>query len=106
MTTHISQQIAKAYQACDAWTFTTPADAANGTSATTWAPVVAELTRLAPATAPRAERLAAHSQIVFELRRTRDQIPTSKKLGPAERLAFGNWLLVLLQHYERQLDAI
>lgn len=106
MTTHISMQIVKAFQACDAWTQTTPADAGSGTSATTWAPVVAELTRLAPASAPRAERLAAHTQVVFELRRIRDQIPTSRKLGPSERLAFSNWLQALLNSHEAQLAAI
>lgn len=103
MTTHISAAIAKVFQACDAWTQTTPADAANGTSATTWTPVVAELTRLAPASAPRAERLAAHTQVVAELRRVRAGIPTSTKLGPAERLAFGNWVQLLLNSHEPQL---
>ncbi|MDG0856368.1 hypothetical protein [Roseateles puraquae] len=106
MSTIIARQIAQVFQSTDAWTHTTPADAASGTSATTWAPVLAELTRLAPASAPRSERLSAHTQVVAELRRIRDQIPTVRKLGPTERLAFGNWLQVLLNSHEAQLAAI
>lgn len=102
----IAQQVAKAFQACDVWTLTTPGDAANGTTSTTWTPVTAEIARVAPASAPRADRLAAHTQIVFELRRARDSIPTSRKLGPAERLAFGNFVQLLLNSHEAQLAAI
>lgn len=103
MSTQITLPIARAFAASNVFTFTTPADAASGTSATTWAPVLAELTRLAPASAPRSERLSAHTQVVAELRRIRDQIPTVRKLGPTERLAFGNWLQVLLNSHEAQL---
>ncbi|MDR7331997.1 hypothetical protein [Roseateles asaccharophilus] len=103
MTTHIAQQISKAFQATPAWTQDTPGDAASGTAAAAWSPVTAELARLAPATAPRADRLAAYTQLVAELRRARDQVTTSKKLGPAERIAFGNWVQLLLNTYETLL---
>lgn len=106
MSTIIARQIALVFQTTDVWTQTTPADAANGTSATTWTPVTAEIARLAPASAPRADRLSAHNQIVAELRRARDGIPTSRKLGPTERLAFGNFVQLLLNSHEAQLAAI
>lgn len=106
MTTHVTTPVNKALQASSLWTFDTPGDAASGTSSTTWAPVLAEVARLAPAAAPRADRLAAYSQLVTDLRRIRDAIPTSRKLGPSERLAFGNFLQQLLWNAEQSLAAI
>lgn len=106
MTTHITAPINRAFQASNLWTMTTPGDAASGITSTTWAAVLAEVSRLAPASAPRADRLAAYSQVVADLRRIRDQIPISRALGPSERLAFGNFLQVLLLNAEQSLAAI
>lgn len=106
MSIHITTPVNKAFQASNVWTQDTPGDAANGITSTTWAPVLAEVTRVAPASAPRADRLAAYGQLVADLRRARDGIPTSRKLGPSERLAFGNFLQTLLNSAEQSLAAI
>lgn len=106
MTSHVTLPVNRAFQTSNVWTFDTPGDAANGIAATTWAPVLAEVTRVAPAAAPRVDRLAAYTQLVADLRRIRDGIPTSRKLGPSERLAFGNFLQVLINNAQTSLDAI
>lgn len=106
MSLHITTPVNRALQASSVWTQDTPGDAANGITSTTWAPVLAEVARVAPASAPRADRLAAYTQLVADLRRARDQIPTSRKLGPTERVAHGNWLQVLLLDAEKSLAAI
>lgn len=106
MSNHIAHQIAQAYQQTPVWALNLPADAAAGVASAALAPLTAEVTRHAGATAPKADKRAAYTQVVVELRRTATQAEESRKLGPSERLAFGGFVQVLLQHYERQLDAI
>ena len=103
MTTHICNQVSKAYQATPLWTEDTPADAAAGLASAAWAPVAAEIARHTGPTAPSASKRAAYTQVVAELRRTSRAVSTSKKLGPSERLSFGGFVQVLLNHYEQLL---
>lgn len=106
MSTHVTLPVARAFAASNVFTFTTPGDAANGITSTTWAPVLAEVARVAPASAPRSDRLAAYSQLVADLRRVKAEIPRSRSLGPTERLAFGSFVEVLLLNAQTSLDAI
>lgn len=106
MSTQITLPIARAFAASNVFTFTTPGDAGSGIASTTWTPVLAEVARVAPAGAPRADRLAAFSQLVAELRRVKAEIPRSRALGPTERLAFGTFVEALLLNAQTSLDAI
>lgn len=103
MSTHVTLPVTRAFAASNVFTFTTPGDAANGITSTTWAPVLAEVARVAPAGAPRSDRLAAYSQLVADLRRVKAEIPRSRALGPSERLAFGGFLEALLLNAEQSL---
>lgn len=106
MTLHIAQQVSKAYQQTPLWTLDLPADAAAGQASAALAPLVGEIARHSGPSAPKASKQAAFGQVVAMLRRTSQETGESKKLGPTERRAFGGFVNVLLQHYERQLDAI
>ena len=108
MNAHLQKSILAVYQQSPLWTLTLPGDAASGLSSTAWTPVAAEIARHTGTGATDAAKKAVYGQVVAELTRTAEQAATpnrSPHFTPAERLAFGAFVQVLLHNYRPLLAA-